>query len=137
MVKIKCLDGPYSGRVIIFEGKRAVDDLESWILVEEIAPSDLFASFIMLGWRWEVDYSDATKEEFLEWFRAEIGARILRTLQKGLSVKFLNKEFRLSEEENLLKGAQEVEDAIVSSKKIIYIISDDENGLVIGAEGFF
>lgn len=136
MIKVICLDGPFAGAVRIFEGTRAIDDLEKWILGEATNPSELFGSFVMYGWRWEVDYSKATDEEFLKWFAAEIMARILRALRNGLPVKFFNKIYRLSKDEDLLKVGQEIEGAIASSKKIIFLISDDENGLVIGVKGF-
>ncbi|MDP2709492.1 MAG: hypothetical protein Q8O93_05655 [bacterium] len=99
-------------------------------------PAKMFASLIRHGDQWETDYAAGTEEEVFAWFRAEIVARIIRALQEGRPVKFLDREFRLEAGGDLLSTGQAVEDAIVASGRLITINSDDEKGLVIGEAGY-
>lgn len=139
MIKITCLDGPWAGRTCKFKGVLMVelcymaDEGELTIPArEKTDPADLFASFLHHNWRWEADYSEATEEEKLEWFRAEIVVRIIRALERGLPVYFLGKEYRARED--IPEVAGRLEDDIVTSGMMITIASDDEDGLVIGSE---
>jgi len=138
LIKITCIDGPFTGKVRYFLGIRAVKSFKPYKeLGETIDPSGLFRSFLSHNWRWEVDYSKATDEEILKWFPAEMIARILRALEKGLPVKFLGQEYRMKEGDSLQETGQTIEDAIVASGMMVTIGSDDENGLAIEAIGHY
>lgn len=134
MIKVILLDGPYAGRVRTFKGQLC---LETHI---EMDPGDLFQAFLEHNWQWSVDYSRATEEEVLLWFRVEFIARVLRALNAGRLVKFEGKIFKTKSkkpnEEEVIKTAQKVEDAVVKSGRMITIDSDDEKGLVIGVRGY-
>lgn len=132
MVKITCLNGIWAGRTCKFEGVLMVEFCERELSLPA-HPVDLFTSFLRHNWRWEADYSEATEEEKLEWFRAELVVRIIRALERGLPVYFLGKEYR-AQAENIPDVAQQLEDDIVASGMMVAIDSDDENGLVIGSE---
>ena len=121
MIKIKCLSGSYAG--------------EARTPPPEMNPAEIFASLVQYGWAWEVDYTAATNEEILLWFRAELVARILRALKAGLPVQFLDGEY-LASGDDLAVVAGELEDVIVASGREVTIDSDDERGLVIGVRGY-
>ena len=123
MIWVKCLNGPFSGE------RRVVE-------LDFIDPVSFFSQLVAHGWRWETDYSQATEEETFLFFRAEIVARIMRALENGLLVKFLGQSYRVDKNNNLMDVAQKIEDAIVSSGRMITIDSDNEQGLVIGVCGF-
>ena len=136
MIRIKCLTGPFAGRVREFLGTRLIDP-RTGEAGEEINPHSLFASFRLHKWSWEVDYSEATQEETVAWFRADLAARSLRALERGLPVKFMGREYRVGPGESVLEVAGRLEDAIVSSGRMITLDADDEeNGVVIGVRGW-
>jgi hypothetical protein len=119
---ITVLSGPYAGRT-----REMPDDAE---------PNEIFGGFICHGWGWRVDYFRATDDEILKWFRVELAVRIIRALERGLPVRFLDREWRLLPDDNLLEIGQQVEDAIVASGRLVTIVFDDEKGLVVGAVGY-
>ena len=122
MVKIKILSGPFAGRT------REIP--------EEADPMVMFTSLVRHGWTWEVDYSGSTEGEIFLWFRAELAVRIIRALQRGLPVRFLDREWRVEPGGNILQVTQDLEDAIVASGRLMTIDSDDERGLVVGVRGY-
>lgn len=130
MIKISCLDGPWAGRV------RHMVDGVSAETGTPVDPGELFTSFLQHGWRWEVDYSEATEEETFSWLRNEMAVRIIRALQEGREVKFLGRKWRVQKNESVQDVAQDVEDAIVVSGRLISISRDDESGLVISTHGY-
>jgi len=102
----------------------------------EINPNRFFGSLIEHKYKWRVDYSRATEKETFLWFRAELAARIVRALLEGRPVKFLDREWQVEKIDDLRRIAQEVEDFISSSGRLITIQADDESGLIISAEGY-
>jgi len=118
LIKVKLLSGPYAGR------KRK---MPAW---SEKEIKEFFATLIHHGWRWEVDYSQASEEEKFLWRRADLGARCIWALKEGRKVKFLGKEYAGLEEAGLL------EDDIVSSGRLITLVSDNEWGVVLEAKGY-
>lgn len=100
-------------------------------------PFKMFTSLVQHGWDWEADYSDGNEEEVFFWLRAEIIARVVRALHTGRPVKFFDQEFRLELGGGCdpLLTAQAIEDAIAASGRMVFILSDDEQGLVIGDAG--
>ncbi len=108
MIRVKCLSGPYAGR--------------SRFPAEDVNPPDLLGSFLQHGWQWEVDYSQATGVEILRWFRADLGARAIRAMRKGLQVSFMGKVY---------SDPMELEDAITYSGRGVSLGRDDESGVEI------
>ena len=123
MITVRCFDGPYSGEV-------------RQIFLGQVDPMSFFMSFTKHKWRWETNYSQATKEELSLFFQAEFIVRIMRALENGLSVKFLGESYQVGENDNLMDIAQWIEDAIANSGRMITIDSDDDNGVVIGTRGY-
>ncbi len=122
MIRITLLTGLFAGRTR--EMPASMD------------PAGMFTSLIRHGDQWKVDYTAGTEEEVFLWFRAEIVARIIRALQDGRPVRFLDQEFRLEPGGDLLSMGQTIEDIVASSGRLITIDSDDEKGLVIGVRGY-
>ncbi len=123
MIKITLLTGPFAG--------------ETREVPKNIDPLQLIMSFVYHEDEWEIDYSEATEEEILEFMKADIAGRIIKALKDGRKVYFLDKVYEAETEEEIFEVAQEIEDDIVKSKKFITILKDDENGLIIGAANFF
>jgi len=136
MIKITITSGEWTGRTRYFLGNRVIEDLKERRLGEQIKPADLFAGFMYHGDKWAVDYSSATDEEVILWFRAELVAIILQALRAGLPVKFLGREWRVREGDDPQQVAQDLEDAIVASGRMITIDSDDKKGVVVGVSGW-
>ena len=132
MVKITITSGSWVGRTRFFQGERVVENLDPLVLGERVDPSELFAGFLRHRYSWEADYSEATDKEILAWFRVELVARIMRALQDGRVVRFLDQEWSVRKNKNILKVAQQIEDAIVASGRMVTIDADNEAGLVIG-----
>ncbi|OIO38717.1 MAG: hypothetical protein AUJ71_02355 [Candidatus Omnitrophica bacterium CG1_02_49_16] len=123
MIKITLLTGRFAG--------------QTRTMPTELSPADVFAAFVKHSDEWRVDYSVATEEEQSSWLLAEIVARIVRALQQGRVVKFLDREFRLEQGDDLLSIGKTIEDIVVAqSGRTILVYSDDEKGLVIGEVGY-
>lgn len=123
MIRVTLLSGIFTGRTREFR-------------LGDIEPNELFTAFIGHGNKWQVDYSAGTEEEVFLWFRAELVARIVRALQEGRPVSFLDRHWRVAECDDLLAIADEIEDAIVTSGRLVTLDSDNESGLVIGVRGW-
>lgn len=119
-------------RVVLTSGSLAGQVIGPQVGIE---PVDFFAFLVRQGWTWEADYSEATWEETLEWFRMDLGVRIIRALKRGLPVRFMDREYRIGEKD-VLEVAQNLEDDIAASGRLVAIDSDDERGLVIGIRGY-
>ena len=136
MIKITITSGEWRGRTRYFVGTRVVIQQPPLVLGDSVEPSQLFAGFLKHGDSWEVDYSEATEEETFTWFRSEICARMVRALTTGRPVKFLDRVWRVKAGDDPQQVAQDLEDAVVASGRLITIDSDDEKGMVIGVEGW-
>lgn len=134
MIKIKALTGPHAGKV------REVP--------ANVPANGLLAQFLANGWEWSLDFCRATSEEKLEWGRHDMSCRAVRALARGLPVHFAGREYRLPEAARdpnvsaevykiaLAQVGQAFEDDVVSSRfGGVYLVSDDENGVVIGTAG--
>lgn len=144
-VRITALEGPHQGKLRVPP--------------PEIEPRDLFNSMVAHGWRWKVDYSDASAEEEHRWFFQDFVTRIFVALMCGRPVHFEDKVYsvpiedwggvvsgmtvtfpdKASEAEAhgaLSEMVGKVEDHIATSGRLVTIVSDDENGLVIGIKGY-
>lgn len=130
MIKIKCLSGPWAGKVRTFQGRLCLET------GEEVNPSILFKSFCQCGWQWQVDYAGITEEEILLWFRAELASRTFRALRAGRPVFFRGQRFKSPEEGGPKEVAGRLIETIVASGRMVTIDSDDEKGVVIGARGY-
>lgn len=126
MIKLICLDGPFYGNVRIFEG---ITNLETG---KEVRPFSLLKIFLIEEWQWEINYSQATDQEKLEWLVEDLSARAIRALKAGLPVFFQDKAYRVESLENYAQVANRLEQDIGDSEKMISIDSDDKKGLVIG-----
>lgn len=122
MIFVKLLSGPFADEI------REIPKSEN--------PMDFFRMLVKLDWNWGTDYSQATQQEISSWFRAEIVARIIRALEQYLPVIFMDHKWQLQRHEDLIRVANDIEDAIVASGRIITINSDDDKGLVIGVRGY-
>lgn len=123
LIWVECLEGPFKNET-------------REIYLELMDPIDFFRQMVNHGWRWEVNYSQATEIEKFEFFRGELVARIVRALKNNLPVKFLGQSYQVKKKQDWIEVAQKIEDVIVSSGRIITIDSDDEQGFVIGVCGF-
>ena len=81
------------------------------------------------GFGWKIDYQRAQELEAHLWMVADLTARILRALMRGLPVTFDGCTWRG------LDQAGSIEDAVVESGAMVTIESDDESGLVIVKAG--
>lgn len=136
MIKVMVLSGSFEGRVRFFLGTKVIESLAPVKLGEEINPADLFSGFNNHQALWEVDYSQASPEEIYVWFRQEIAARIFRALVNNKAVKFMDREWRWQADGSSLANlAGEIENTIVNSGFMITLLSDDEDGVVIGTSG--
>jgi len=124
MIRVKLLEGPFSGK------SKRVD--------EKISPEDFFQELFLSGWRWEVDYSQASTEEKYRWFRVDLASRCARTISMGLPVNFLGKTYQVDSKDSAGQALKlcQLEDAIVASGRMITIERDDDNGVVIGVRGY-
>ncbi|MBI5733753.1 MAG: hypothetical protein HY973_02300 [Candidatus Kerfeldbacteria bacterium] len=122
MIIIKCLNGPYAG-------------VERRIIGTPIDPMELLGQMVKKGWGWKIDYTQATKEEMFEWFKAEVASRIVRALIQDRFVQFMDQRWQLKSGQNILDLAQKIEDYIADSGFNITIVSDDANGLTIRTVG--
>lgn len=117
MIRLICLSEPYVG--VELEGP----------------PLEILQSLVVCGLDWRVDYAEAAEEEISLWFPKELAARIFFTLKRGLPVSFQNRQYRCESEEAFSETLESLQEAIRKNPdKKINIISDDERGLVIGAE---
>ncbi len=121
MIGIGFLNGLYADKVC-------------WILDQDFDQMKFFKLMVKQKWLWELDYSFATEKEIKVFFRAELIARIVRALENGISVKFLNQSYRLDDNQDLDNVGQKIEDVIVSSRGKVFVESDNENGFIIGLE---
>jgi len=128
MIKVECPEEILAGKVALFN---EIISLEN---NQPVDPGEFLLSFLKNGWRWEVDYSEATQEEILLWYRYDCAIRVIRALREGREVVFRREQkWSLGESQNLKDVAQEIEDAIVAWEGGVSISRDDEIGLVISA----
>lgn len=111
MILVKCIGGPYDGRV------RTPP--------VEIRPAQLLFKMVDNGWSWEIDYSLADREETIAWGGADLMARAYRAVQNGRVATFLGVEYKTLEE------LQAFEDAIVDSGYYVKVTRDDDEGLEV------
>lgn len=123
MVKITITSGEWAGR-------------SRELTLSQVDPMELFQSFLQHGDGWQVDYSQATEEERFHFFRAELIARIMRALEEGRPIFFLEKKWQMKSDSSPIALAGEIEDAIANSSRMITLGKDDEKGLVIEAAGY-
>ncbi len=111
MIQVRCVGGPYDGVV-----RTPPADMR---------PAILLFDMVELGWAWEIDFSQATRDEAIAWGRADLAVRAYRAVRNGRPVIFLGVEYTSVGE------LQVFEDAIVNSGYSIKVASDDQNGLVV------
>lgn len=117
MIKINILSGPFVGQV------RTPP--------KEITPDVILLGFSTQGWKYTIDYSNASLEEEAAWKPLEVHFRILTALKEGRGV-IINGTTCLLEGRDIVEVATEIEKTISPAKKIV-IKSDDESGMVIEA----
>ena len=111
MVKIKCLTGPHAGEV-----RTPSQDTE---------PLRLLGLMVDQGLHWEIDFSNACREEIIAWGGADLMARAIRAVQEGRGAFFMGVEY------STMESLQTFEDELVCSGYNIQVASDDERGLVV------
>ncbi len=116
MIRITALSGPHKGKTRV---PPAGTD-----------PHNLLHEFLVNGWEWRIDYSQATAEEAFVWGRQDLVVRCVRALGRGLPVRFMDKEYRGVE------SVGQLEDDIVASHRMITLESDDEDGVIISIHGW-
>lgn len=127
MVKLTLTSGPYAGRSREFKGEVADDG-------SAVPAIELLGSLVEHGWSWKVEIDSASAEEALVWGRADMVVRILRAITCGRPVWVLSRRFEPVGDLEQVVG--EIEDAIVTSGRMVYVLSDDEHGVVVGAHGY-
>lgn len=118
MIKMTLLTGKYAGETRDVSGVNPIELLRSLWLGSDT--------------EWSIDYSEATPEEVIEWGKHDMSIRCIRALKRGRKVFFMNQVFEGFSEE--LVG--ELEDEIVECGFMVKLVSDDENGVVIGTGDF-
>ncbi len=111
MIRIRALNGPYANQI------REIPSNQN--------PAALLRGFVQNGWGWEIDFSQANRDEVIAWGGADLIARAVRAVQNGRPAIFLGVTYTTMED---LQG---FEDAIVGSGYEVKIMSDDHKGLVI------
>jgi hypothetical protein len=118
VIKIKILSGPYADQERTGEETAQLG----------IDPQKLLAEMGYQNVRWEVDFSQASPQENLEWGRADLVGRIVRALSHERGVWFHGHEFRGFSDEMMVM----LEETISNSGLQVAVERDDEDGLVIG-----
>lgn len=118
MIRITAISGPHAGK--------------TRVPPEGMNPISLLADMAKRGWEWKIDFSRATEGEVLLWGRADMAVRILRALSFGRVVVFEGVEYRVREGMDVSPVAQEIEDVIANSGRMVRIENDDDSGVVIG-----
>jgi len=121
MIKMKLLSGPHNGAVRI--------------IPSDIKPSDLINQLVGHGWQWQIDYSQASDQEKFDWCLADTVGRILRALLSGRPVQFMDMRWQIKPGDDVIELVGKVEDYISESGKLIKVIQDNENGLIIKTFG--
>ena len=92
-------------------------------------PPQLLQSLVDHGWDWKIDYTLATPEEVFLWGRADLVIRSIRALRQGRTVTFNGETFQGFS----MDIAGRLEDAMADSGRMIALLRDDGQGVVIGA----
>ena len=111
MISIKCIGGPHDNVVRTPQA--------------EIKPVSTLFSMVDLGWGWEIDWANATREEVIAWGRADMAARAYRAVKNGRIVNFLGTEY------SSVDQLQSLEKALLESGYDVQIAQDDESGVEI------
>jgi hypothetical protein len=92
-----------------------------------LEPAPLFQLLLSQGLDWELDLSAATGEERRHWGAADCATRIGRAFQQSRPVIFEGQEY--SDDESLFRE-------IEATGKLVQLVSDDEEGLVLAATDY-
>jgi hypothetical protein len=111
LVSIKALGRQYAGQV----WQVSLDQFSD--------PKILLDEFVQRGWRWEVDYSNATSEEFEAFFLADVRCRAEQAEKDGRLIYVGGMYF---------KTASEVGRALLILDKEFFIDRDDVEGFRLG-----
>ncbi len=111
MISVKCVGGQYDGKV-----QTPPSDMN---------PASLLFDMVNHGWGWEIDFSEASREEAIAWGGADLMARAYRAVRNGRIVTFLGTEYATIEE------LQAFEDALVDSGYEVQVTRDNEEGLEV------
>jgi hypothetical protein len=116
------------------------------VMPDNVDPLALLGGFAKEDIRWELNWTDATHSERMEWGRADMVGRILAALYHGRYVRFElptdTREWRLDNPPALTfpvssnEAAQvvgEIEDTIAYSGRYVTVGKDDEAGVTIVA----
>lgn len=125
MIVIRIVSGPHAGKV-----RELHDNVHGGV---EFDPIELLRQLVQLGSRWQIDYTAASKNEKLDWFRADLSCRVVRALLEGRPVFFEGKRYQAASKEDVGNLTGEIEDAIAGSGHYVTVVSDDEHGVRIGA----
>lgn len=117
MIKMKITTGPHAGKV------RDVTYQD---------PEALIGFCFLQGWGWEIDYNWATVGERFEWGRQDMILRIVRAIQESRPIKFMDRVYLAETPEEKIEVAQQVEDAVANSGRMVTIVHDNARELLIG-----
>lgn len=117
-VYMTLIDGPYA-------------ESERLIWPGELELDELFVSVIEHGWHWECDYSLASEEEANHAFGFEFEARVTYAILEKRPIKFDDKIYIAENGEPDDEIFDRVMGDLASSKRLLMIASDDQDGLVI------
>jgi len=119
-VYTRLLSGPFDGHVCVVDTDNA---------------KDIFYWLIESDFEWLTDYSNADEELQSVICHIEFGAHLWRALRRVREIKFQNNVWcarsEMTDDEILVLGEQ-IELVLDSSKRIKKIVSDDDDGLIIG-----
>ncbi len=124
MIKVRVVKGPLQGRSRAFTNNVAPDGVT-------VDPVEFLVALGMRGSEWVIEMVNASLEEHAEWVRADMAARIVRSLLKGLPVMFADKTYRARNRNEVLKVAARVQRAMIASSKLVSIAQDDGTGIHI------
>jgi hypothetical protein len=111
LVSIKALNGQYA------------DQIRQVFLDQFPNPKSLLNGFVQRGWHWEIDYSNATSEEFKAFFPVDVRCRAEQAEKDGRLIYVGGMYF---------KTASEVGRALLILDKEFFIDRDDVEGFRLG-----
>lgn len=94
----------------------------------------MLMDFVEMGLEWEINFSQALDDEAYYWGRIDIGARIMRAIIQDRRIIF-GENIYSSTGADKVALAVKIENEIVCSGKMIFLESDDEDGVNIGVMG--
>jgi hypothetical protein len=110
-------------KITILTGSRAG---QTCMPPQNAEPVAVLGDMVEQDWQWEIDFSQASRDETIAWGGADLICRAVRAVKKGLPVTFMGVEY------TTLNSLQSFEDAMVESGYCVRVaFDDDRNGLEV------